>query len=110
MTNAQAALLAASTIYQGTAGNVSVPTVLGMAGHMKRGLDRLDAADKEAKAAAKDAMLDKHLAGNRVVGFTPGVGVGPVPPKPGPREPVFTDELPLWHPDHPQHEHEDCCK
>ena len=79
MTNAQAALQAAATIYSGTAGAVSNATVLGMASHLKRGLDRHDVADKAAAAAAKDAMLAQHLAGNRTVGFTPAPGAHPTP-------------------------------
>ena len=80
MTNAQAALQAAATIYSGTAGAVSNATVLGMASHLKRGLDRHDQADKAAAAAAKDAMLEQHLLGNRTVGFSAG-GVEPRTPE-----------------------------
>lgn len=84
LSNAQAALLATAQVYQGTAGDVSTQTMLGMAGHLKRGLDRLDAADREAKAAAKVP------APVRSIGFS---GVQVQVPLPGPREAMFTDNV-----------------
>ena len=46
-TNAQAALLAAATVYSGSRGNVSVETVAGMASMFKRTLDKADRDDRE---------------------------------------------------------------
>lgn len=82
MTNAQAALLAAATIYTGSASNISVNTLQGMASQLKRGLDRADQQDKDAKEAARAAEPTR----TRLLGFTPAHPCGPTP-----REPTFTD-------------------
>lgn len=49
ITNAQAALQAAASMYQGE--EVSLNTVQGVAAHFKRWLDRQDSEDAEAQAA-----------------------------------------------------------
>lgn len=91
LTNAQAALQAAATIYTGSRGNVSVETVTGMASMFKRSLDKADRDDEQRWVREQAPAVDTKPVPR------PPYGPGSARPKPVEQCPVWQCTQPKGH-------------